>query len=434
MAVFLWVTEMADNLLSRVEILIDANTARFESGIARAEKVADQSSKNMTNGFGRMTVGAKQTETQIDKFSSSLIKHEVEIKKVANSYNLLGKVGASVAGILSVSKVIDVADGYGQMAAQIQNATKDQREYNLVQKHLLETANTTYRNLKEAQQVYLDVGGALQAYGASTERALRITDSLSFSFTHNATAADKAASATDAFMKSIYSGNVSGEQWISIISAIPSVVNDLSDSLGKSKDVILAMGNAGELTSKQLNDAFDKSREKSEALANAMRNSLADGKVALANSFEKVIGEANIAYDATHRLAGGLSFVADNLETLVEVGSVAVAFWAGTYLPVLGSSTLAGYAKAKQLVEQTAVQYAAIQAERVAATTELAGAQAQVANTQSTLAALQAERALELQRMKNQISAQGLAASHTRLAQVGVIEAQVKKKIMHFSN
>lgn len=78
------------------------------------------------------------------------------------------------------------------------DAAGSAEKYDMIQKHLLETANTTYRPLKEAQQVYLDVGTALEATGDSTERALRITDSLSFSYTHNATAADKAASATNA--------------------------------------------------------------------------------------------------------------------------------------------------------------------------------------------------------------------------------------------
>lgn len=426
--------QMADNLLSRVEVLLDANTARFESGFERAEKIANQSTKNMTAGFQSVTSGAKKSESQVDSFGHALSKHDVEVTRVSKSYNVLYSSVAAAVGSFSVAKVISIADGYGQMSAQIQLATKDQQEYNKVQKHLLETANTTYRALSEAQQVYLDVGSALKTFGATTERALRITDSLSFSFTHNATAADRAKSATEAFKKSIYDDRVSGDSWRAMLSAIPSIVDDMSESLGKSKDVILTMGNAGEFTADQLKDSFDKSREKSERLANEMRNSLADGIQTVSNAFTVMVGEANITYDVTNKLASGLGILAENLNTVTNVGIVGAAFYAGTYIPAVVASTTAGYAKAKQVVEQTAVQYAAIQAERTAAGTDLARAKSQIINTQSTISALQAERALEIQRMKSQISAQGLAASHTRLAQVAVIEAQAKAELIIANN
>lgn len=430
MGAFFMGDDMSDNLLSRVEILLDANTARFESGIAKAEKVASQSSKNMSSGFERITTSTKQTQAQVDDFGKTLVRHEVQVSSVTKGYNALKGAAFSAAAGLSISSVIQVADGYGQMAAQIQNATKDQQEYNLVQKHLLETANTTYRSLQEAQQVYLDVGGALQAYGDTTERALRITDSLSFSYTHNATSADKAATATNAFMSAVYSGKASGDQFRSMLSAIPSIVNDLSVSMNKSKDVILTMGNAGEITADQLKTAFDKSREANEEFANKMRNSLADGMQTVSNSFAVLIGEANIAYDVTHQVAGGLGVLAENLDSVVQVGTVTVAFWVGTYIPTIYSSIAAGYAKTKQVIEQTTVQYAAIQMERAVATQEVINIEAKLASASAARMQVVEELKLELQRMKSQISTQGAINSELRMGllrqQQTVINTELK--------
>lgn len=273
---------------------------------------------------------------------------EREMRRVENSVvsvdSLIKKLAVTAGAAFSISSVIQVADEYTQMAAQVRNATKDQQEYDTVQKHLLNTANTTYRALKEAQQVYLDIGGALKAYGASTDKALRITDSLSFSFTHNATATDKAKTATDAFMKSVYSGKVTGDSWRAMLSAIPSIVDDMSASLGKSKDEILTMGNAGKFTATQLNDSFDKSREKSEALANAMSNSLADGIQSVKNAFSSMIGEANITYGVTNNMAAGLGVLAENLGTITKLMMVAGAYMAGTYIPVLATTAI-GFAR-----------------------------------------------------------------------------------------
>lgn len=277
-------------------------------------------------------------------------------KSTGSALEMIKGLGATALAGFTVGTVISIADEYSQMAAQIRNATSSQQEYDQVQKHLLETANTTYRSLKEAQQVYLDVGGALKAYGETTERSLRITDSLSFSFTHNATAADKAASATDAYMKSIYSGKVSGDAWISILSAVPSIVADLSKKLNKSEADILSLGNAGKLSTKDLNNALDASREKSEALANNMSNSLPDGLNNARNGFLVLAGTINETYGVTNTMAGALGIVgdtaklaADNLDVLGNVTMVAGAYLVGSYIPALalGAKSLAADTVAK---------------------------------------------------------------------------------------
>ncbi|WP_287001062.1 tape measure protein [Acinetobacter sp.] len=285
---------------------------------------------------------------------------ERESKRIENSagsaIEMIKGLGVTALAGFTVGAVISMADEYTQMAAQIRNATSSQQEYNKVQQHLLETANTTYRPLKEAQQVYLDIGGALKAYGETTDRSLRITDSLSFSFTHNATAADKAASATDAYMKSIYSGKVSGDAWISILSAIPSIVTDLSKSLNKSEADILSMGNAGKISTKDLNNALDASREKSEALANNMSNSLRDGLNNAHNGFTVLAGKINETYGVTNAMAGSLGVVgeaaklaANNLDALGNVTAVAGAYLVGSYIPAiaLGAKSLATDTAAK---------------------------------------------------------------------------------------
>ncbi|MFW6527680.1 hypothetical protein, partial [Acinetobacter baumannii] len=52
-----------------------------------------------------------------------------------------------------------------------------------------------------------------------------------------------------------------------------------------------------------------------------------------------------------------------------------------------------------------------------------------VANTQATLAAIAAEKALEVQRLKSQITEKGRTATITRMAELKKIEAQVTREL-----
>ncbi|WP_228714986.1 tape measure protein [Acinetobacter pullicarnis] len=298
-----------------------------------------------------------------------MARSNTEAEKSANGLsNAYQKLAGYMTGILTVGSAISRADGWVQMAAQIQNAAGSAEKYDMIQKHLLETANTTYRPLKEAQQVYLDVGTALEATGDSTERALRITDSLSFSYTHNATAADKAASATNAFKSTIYSQKVSNQNWLSILSAVPSIVDDLNRSTGIAKDKILQMGNAGELSSRQLNDALDSNREHSEKLANGMSNSLTDGLTVLGNAVDTYLGNLNKSAGATDSLAGQLGKLAENIDLVAKAATlVGIGFMTKTII----AHTVATHDAIVSSNQRRASLIAETQANAVASATEV---------------------------------------------------------------
>lgn len=320
---------------------------------------------NSMDGFGNSTKAAgSSAQSMASDVNRSTKALDDQVKRAEMNTVALKELAKTVAGFIAIDKGIAMADGYTQMAAQIRNASESAAEYNRVQKHLLETANTTYRSLQEAQQVYLDVGGALKAYGATTEQALRITDSLSFSFTHNATAADKAATATNAFMKSIYEGRVSGDSWRSMLSAIPSIVDDMSKSLDISKEKILTLGNAGEITIKQLNTGLDQSRENSERLANAMDNSFVDGMTTLINSVTVFLGKLNMATGATNSMAAGLGLLGENIDKIAILGGIAASIYAGRLASAFVLSAQKAAWNTAAIITQTGAMNASVTAAR----------------------------------------------------------------------
>ena len=78
---------MSDDLLKRVEILLEANTARFESGMSRAEKIAQNSAKTMTKGYDSVKTEVKRTQAQVDDFSDCMHEPPVQSDRCALSGN-----------------------------------------------------------------------------------------------------------------------------------------------------------------------------------------------------------------------------------------------------------------------------------------------------------------------------------------------------------
>ncbi|WP_049044196.1 tape measure protein [Acinetobacter bereziniae] len=378
-----------------------ARTANFDQPLRRSNQVMSDTGRNVSSVADRIE---RDTGRMNVAFGS-----------------MGGHVKAALAGF-TVGTIITMADGYTQMAARIRNATENTAEYNLVQQHLYETANGTYRALSEAQEVYLGLNGGMQALGKTTQQTLAVSDSLSFAFVHNASRADQAQSAIDALSKAMATQKVDADGWISIVSAADNIIDDLAQTTGKSAIEIRKLGVQGKISLDDLLKTLELTRDKNKELADAMENSLADGFQKVSNAVTVYVGQANQATGATSIMASGLSIFADNIDTVVNGAMVYGAYMAGTYIPVIYASTAAGASKVIQLGQQVVAENAVIQAERMRAVQSIATAQA-------TLTALAAEKALEAQRLASQINAQGRMASVTRMAELRRIETQVTREL-----
>jgi len=263
-------------------------------------------------GLENLTKKGDQADAQMNAMSASI-------------KSLVGYMG----GLVAINKAISMADGYTQMAARIRNATASAEEYALVQERVLATANTTYRNLSEAQEVYLSMAGGMKSLGYQTTQTLDLVDSLSFSFTHNATRVDQAQSAMAALSKSMAKGKVDGEAWISIVTGADNVIADMAKNTEYNEKQIREMGAKGKIALEDLIKTLIATREQNEQLANNMENSVADGFTQLTNAATVYLGKLNESTGATGVLAGGLGVLADNFDTVVKVAGVTAAVFTG---------------------------------------------------------------------------------------------------------
>ncbi|WP_426978722.1 tape measure protein [Acinetobacter johnsonii] len=249
-----------------------------------------------------------------------------ETKRIESSVSSASKaiagLGAAALAGLTVGSVISMADEYTQMAARIRNATADTAEYDMVQKRLLETANGTYRSLSEAQEVYLSLAGGMKSLGKTTEETLNVADSLSYAFVANAARADQAQSAMDALNKSMAKGKIDADAWISIVSAADNVIADMAKVTGKAEAEIRQLGATGKIALSDLLTTLEVTKDANQALADNMENSLADGLQKVRNSFSAFVGEINVTYGVTSKMAGALSILADNLNVVATAGAV----------------------------------------------------------------------------------------------------------------
>lgn len=297
----------------------------------------------------------------------------------------LNKLAATIKGVIAAAALREAADmvqKYQEMAERVQMATASQSEFEMVQKRLLNTANGTYRALGEAQELYIRTADSLRSMGYVTTQAMDVQDSMSYAFVKNATSADRAGAAIDAFSKSINTGKVAADQWETLTTAIPSVINDIAAASGQSAAAIRALGAAGQLTARQLTEGLRQSLEENTAAAAGMSNNLTDATVRLRTAVTSILvafeNETGALQEFTNGLIKSAGWMlefgnnAEQMKGVIDAASSAAIVFAGVmgarYVGALAMATTAKLQSIAASRQQAAADVQAAQNVQIATT------------------------------------------------------------------
>jgi lambda family phage tail tape measure protein len=327
---------MADTDVQGMLVRIEATTAQLRQEMARADASVAQASGKIDKSLGRV-------DEAFDRAGES----------AEGAAGLIKSALATAIGAASISKIIETADSYGQMSDRIGMATSSVGEYDQVQQRLLETAKRTYRPLSEAQELYIRTADSLKSMGYDTGQALDVMDSFSFLLVTNSASADKASAAIDAYSKALQTGKVEADGWQSILAAMPTVVDTIAKSTGRTAEEIRSLGAQGKLSLDVLTEGLQKSAEANGVLADSMSVAVRDAIQNLSNAFSVYVGRLNESTDGTGALAGVISGIADNFETLAEIAGVAATGALAVYARGLAASTAASVLSTKAAIEDS---------------------------------------------------------------------------------
>jgi tape measure domain-containing protein len=235
----------------------------------------------------------------------------------ANQYTTLLKATlATLVGSFSALQLISVGDDWGQMAARIKQATETSGEYNYVQQRMIKSANDTFRSITETREGFISMSPILRDMNYSLSQSIDITDSFSALLVTNAVSADRAASAQDALAGSIQKGRVESDAWQTLFGVMPTILDNLTASTGKTGAEIRQLGIEGKLSITELTNALLQNQQANLAAVKEMPTTVRDALQSLGNFTSDYIGKQNEAYGVTALLAEGIVDVAEALMSI----------------------------------------------------------------------------------------------------------------------
>ncbi|WP_434771276.1 phage tail tape measure protein [Pseudomonas entomophila] len=353
---------MADQQIQGMLVQIEATTAQLRRELANADSVVERNAKSIDRSLS-------QVDSAFDRAGGA----------AQQAGALMRGAFAAVAGAGLIGGIIKQVDAYGQMSDRMQAAAGSAGEYQMVQEHLLQTAQETYRPLAEAQELYIRTADVMRSLGFNTQQTLDITDSFSFLLVTNAAAADKAGSALNAYSKALQTGKVEADGWVSIQDAMPTIVNAIASATGKSAEQIRKLGVEGKLSLEDLNTGLLGTVEANRKAAAEMSTSVQDALVNINNAVGTFLASMEERTGAVAGLSSLLIALADNVNVVAAAMAGAGVAALVNYVAKSGLALKAGLMQRAAEVQNAQAALRAADAQRLYAQAQLQQAKASVA-------------------------------------------------------
>lgn len=412
----------------------------------------------------QLLTAQRQVNDRLDRLEGGFDNTTRAVNNTEKSMLSLSGVAAALASALSVQQVAKYAEAWTVVNNKLANSIKPHEELGDAVNRVFNLAQSTRTELDATASLYSRLERATRQAGTSTEDLAKLTTIINQAFIVSGATAQEAESAIIQLSQGLASGTLRGEEYNSVNEQGNRLIVALSESLGVGAGKLREMAFAGKLTTDVVVNGLLK---QGDAIGKEFANTVTTMGQAFSvatNNITKFVGESSTVKSAYSAFNSSVVTLSENLETMSVAITAAAVIFGGRYVGAMSLAAGASAKRAAAAIEQSlllkqqarddlaaaaATQRKAMADESAAksnlnlAQTELnvikatnastvatvANADAELASIRINLQQIQAERALENQRLKAQITAQGRAATVTRMVQLRQAESVLTQQL-----
>lgn len=433
-----------------------------------------------------IVIDSRSAQQQVDALRVSLNNLQNSGSQATVSVRGLGSAAKAAAGALAgigvgrlASSLLEMTDRFKTMSGQINLVSTSTAEAASTFETLKAMANSTGSSLESTVTLFTRMSNATRGAGFSQEQLLKATDAVNKAFLVSSATQQEATAASIQLSQAMASGVLRGEELNSVMEQAPRITRALSEYLGVSNGQIRAMAAEGKITSEIVMNSLLRSLSSLNKEVATMPPLFERASQVLKNNFLAAIGQVDTqpAIDsvkslgeafASPEIISNIKTLSTSLSSIVSIGVQgfqglvsnidALIAVTGAYAARVGTGlviSLAAAAKARydsivatqaQIVAERQATLSAADAAAQASRSAVADQAAALATAQRTLAEtaaarafqanalaqiqavqaqLVADRTLEQQRLRAQITDVGRQQSLARLAEIRLAEAAV---------
>ncbi|MHB9329457.1 tape measure protein [Phytobacter ursingii] len=419
---------------------VDMDTARLLQG----RRDVDAALNGLSSSMGRLETSVTRTERSISSMQGAMSR--------------LSGVAGAVMAALSVRQVAEYADAWVTLNNKLANALRPNEQLAEVTERVFDISQKTMSSLDATATLYARLERATRTAGTSTADLIKLTETINKGLIVSGATTQEASSTMIQLSQALASGVLRGEEFNSISENGSRLAVALAQSLGVTMGQLRAMAAQGKLTT----DVVVKGLlSQGDQIAKEFSNTamtLGQAFNIATNNVTKFVGESTTIKSVYAASGNAIVSLSQNIDVLSNAILAVSLLMGGRYAAALTLATAEKVKSAMAAMQQSAaerqlakdemgaaqaVQRRAIVEQEAAITqrtraeqtlanlkatnaltvAEVAHAEAEVASIKISLQQIQAEKTLEIQRLKAQITDQGRIATATRMAELRQAEA-----------
>ena len=297
--------------IERLLVRVEANAVQFENQMRKINKVL----------YGSQAE-TRKTLSRIERDTSSASR--TMFKPIGEGFKReMAGLATALAATFSAQQIVQYADAWTAAGNKLAAAGVASGELAERQEELVRVANDSRTGAQETIALYSRLTIATQEMGASAEDAMRLTGLLNKAFQSSGSSTQEAASAALQLSQALASGVLQGDELRSLRENAPLLAQAIAKAMGVSIGALKELGAEGKITSSVVMKAILAAGDSIEARFGATAVTVSQALTVLNNEIGKYIGQADAGLSATERMAQAILALSRNLDTVVDVVSVA---------------------------------------------------------------------------------------------------------------
>lgn len=301
---------MSLNVKSNVEV----NTQNAQASIENLNKKFGAFNSTLEKFGSKYTKDAKNG---IDILAHSLQTTAIAFNGIKNTFNAFSGLASSF---------IKTADAINTMNARLKLTTTSMAHFEALKKSIDGIAKSTYASSDSISNLFIGLNSSLKSLGVSQNEVLKFSETITQAFKVSGASAVDTERALVQLNQAFSMGALRGQEYNSIVSAAPALLDYMADALGVAREKLTDMAKNGGISAQLMIEAFGNMRDSVAKDFAQLPLSVENATQSLTNSFSSLIEQINSDLKITDTLASSIESFSQIIENNKEAISSATQF------------------------------------------------------------------------------------------------------------
>ena len=301
-----------------------SNLSQAERNLATAMEAVRQEALQIIPAYAKVVQSTQQVAAETTRTGKTMRDGMTSISTQLQNIQSIATAalgGGFATGLLK--DVTDTADAFNNLSARVKLATGEGANFETGFKGVQQVALQTSSALESTGTLFARIVSAGKEFNLTQDAALGLTRTINQAVQLSGASASASDAAITQLIQGLQSGVLRGEEFNSVMEQAPRLAQALAAGLGVTTGQLRAMAQAGELTAKTVITSL---QSQSAALQDEFTKLPATVGRAITNlqtQWSLFVGNLDSSTGVTSYVANGINLIANNLETVVRVATLA---------------------------------------------------------------------------------------------------------------